>query len=562
MTFTYSTFCEYNGLHVINKNTFGRFLHKLFPNASTYRTQEKYIYKSLSWITNEQPLHVTDLQIPDHCKLMKDSSSIIITIPTKYLVNGLNLQYTLTACLNDKDLVCMLGDTKVNILLYGLAVTNTLENLQANISVLNSLSICMGKPLSSIHDNSKLVIEEWSEIQDENSCEKRCRSVFCDRVLVLTSNGQICTKCRKNVQNTTRKRTSSDKSPVLGPKSPKYDNQQCLKDPEKITLVANDHEDLSAILLNVFPKASEDLKDMLSMQVKNCSVPNNRCHRWSKKVISTCLSLWSRSPKAYQELQNSGLLILPSGRLLQYYKNSVSQPPGFNKCNLEWMRKEATRQNIPATGLRGGLVMDEMLIQDDIQVKKRGDEWELIGAVDMGSWCEALDIIDRGKKECKLATHVLQVIFQGFTGFRWPVAFFASSTAKAHELFINFWEAVDKVHDYGFEVDFVILDGASTNRAFMKMHLQGKLGPECSFTTHDLFNPVKKVVIIQDIMHTIKKIRNGIASSELSNKSDGKGRCLMLDDNVIVWNHWEEAFKYNKEGGLRIHNRLTGTYTN
>ena len=36
--------------------------------------------------------------------------------------------------------------------------------------------------------------------------------------------------------------------------------------------------------------------------------------------------------------------------------------------NLVWMRKEADRQNIPASGRRGGIQLDEMQIQDDLQV--------------------------------------------------------------------------------------------------------------------------------------------------------------------------------------------------
>lgn len=78
-----------------------------------------------------------------------------------------------------------------------------------------------------------------------------------------------------------------------------------------------------------------------------------------------------RSPQAYKDLQDSNILKLPSGRLLRYYKNSVSQPPGLNKDNLRWMYSEAKRQNIPPSGWHGGIVIDEMQVQDDLQVRNK-----------------------------------------------------------------------------------------------------------------------------------------------------------------------------------------------
>lgn len=76
-----------------------------------------------------------------------------------------------------------------------------------------------------------------------------------------------------------------------------------------------------------------------------------------------CLSIWRRSPKAYDELQKSGMLKLPSGRLLQYHKNITSQEPGFNEDVLQWMVHEAQKKNIGTAGKTGGVILDEMAIQ-------------------------------------------------------------------------------------------------------------------------------------------------------------------------------------------------------
>ena len=42
-----------------------------------------------------------------------------------------------------------------------------------------------------------------------------------------------------------------------------------------------------------------------------------------------------------------GFVVLPSCRLLQYYKNSVNQVSGLNKEMLAWMQNEAKNKNLP-----------------------------------------------------------------------------------------------------------------------------------------------------------------------------------------------------------------------
>jgi hypothetical protein len=55
------------------------------------------------------------------------------------------------------------------------------------------------------------------------------------------------------------------------------------------------------------------------------SAKSPQARRWNKDVISLCLSLWIRSPKAYQTLLESNMFILPSGRQLRRYKNCIPQ---------------------------------------------------------------------------------------------------------------------------------------------------------------------------------------------------------------------------------------------
>ena len=81
------------------------------------------------------------------------------------------------------------------------------------------------------------------------------------------------------------------------------------------------------------------------------------------RVIRLCLSIWNRSPEAYKELKASGMLVLPSGRLLQMDKNSCAQNPGFNESVGNWMAMEAAKRKLGPEGREGGIILDEMSIQ-------------------------------------------------------------------------------------------------------------------------------------------------------------------------------------------------------
>ena len=65
----------------------------------------------------------------------------------------------------------------------------------------------------------------------------------------------------------------------------------------------SDHEDLSEILEKVIPNAPEKMELFLMSQHEALSAKSPQARRWNKDVISLCLSLWIRSPKAYQTLR-------------------------------------------------------------------------------------------------------------------------------------------------------------------------------------------------------------------------------------------------------------------
>lgn len=143
---------------------------------------------------------------------------------------------------------------------------------------------------------------------------------------------------------------------------------------EQIVFNSNDQEDMGK-LINIVLK-QEGLPEifglLLRSQLQNCARPDFEKHqrRWDPKIISLCLTLYIRSPQAYEDLKNSNFLQLPSKRLLCYCKNSVKQSPGFCEYKLMWMSKEMEKQNFPDFGRHGGLIIDDMTIQDDLQISQ------------------------------------------------------------------------------------------------------------------------------------------------------------------------------------------------
>jgi hypothetical protein len=76
-----------------------------------------------------------------------------------------------------------------------------------------------------------------------------------------------------------------------------------------------------------------------------------------------------------------------------------------------------------------------------------------------------------------------------------------------------------------------------------------------NFVVSDIFQRDHKICLIQDIKHVLKKIRNSILASRLEYEPK-PGRFIVKNSRPIVWNHWENAYKYNVKDGFPIHKTL------
>ena len=284
---------------------------------------------------------------------------------------------------------------------------------------------------------------------------------------------------------------------------------------------------------------------------------NPKGRRWNHDIIRACLSLYCASPRGYNNFKNSGFLILPSQKLLQIYKNNVRQQAGINKEVLHWMANEAKFKSVPPEGHEGGLIIDEMSIQPDLQFSKRGGTIELIGFTEVVPESATMEHIRTGKREKTLATHALQLVFLGFTGFRFPFAHFPTTTASGAELYLLVWKSVQMLAMFGFKVRYISTDGAQSNRDLMKLLLPEFTSTPpttCAFP-NVVCNEKSDLYFIMDNSHVFKKIRNNISKS--GTYPDSK-RLIILDGKSILWDHFKRAYLWDiSSNPFPLHHKLS-----
>lgn len=117
---------------------------------------------------------------------------------------------------------------------------------------------------------------------------------------------------------------------------------------------------------------------------------------------------------------------------------------------------------------------------------------------------------------------------------------------------------MDVLNENGFTVDYVMMDGASTDRSSVNMLFDSN-PREALFS--DVYDINHSICAIQDIMHVLKRVRNNIESSKLEHKQK-KGRLLLLNDSYIVWDYWVECFNFNIQNGFGIHAKLSPEHLN
>ncbi|KAK3091321.1 hypothetical protein FSP39_018905, partial [Pinctada imbricata] len=408
----------------------------------------------------------------------------------------------------------------------------TTKEYSVILKCVRSVDICIGLECPSAKFIPRYIVQEQITRQDGET-ERRIRCSTCKGVAGWLSENYACVRCRKSLN-------------VF---------KNC--DNNIIDLNLKDDQDLSRILDAIFPKAPPQMKAMLEAQYNALSVQDPRQRRWDSDMIKCCLNLWTRSPQSYKDLKDSNILILPSGRQLQRYKNATPQDTGINSEILHWMSKTADRQKVPKFGRYGGLIHDETRIQQDLVMNTKGNKNELVGWIDTGDEGQDIRILKEGTVQQTLATEVFQVYFLGYTGFRFPVAHYPTGGITAAEIYILLYDIISALQSWGFFVDYVLQDGGQQNREFIKMHFKNEEDAEKkNFCSVNIVNPEQKLAHSQDYSHNIKKLRNAVLSSGVNGT-----RAIKKGDHFIMWQQWLDAAKWDDDTNSRkLHYKITPSH--
>ncbi|XP_070540318.1 uncharacterized protein [Ptychodera flava] len=472
------------------------------------------------------------------------------------------------------------GSHSVNLLNIGLLPSElfmskipTITEMNALLSLVSNAKMCPGFDSAEITKNGMKEVWKISGREVTRLRHKKCK-LFCSKASVSLT----CSKCMElnRVVNRNRKRRSCSTSDIQKRKRLKTMDRdeliESLKEKQRLQKNAEAREKLlrkkieeemlefddadSDDFTEMFKlidkkKLGEDMKILFEEQRKALQQKTSKANRWHPRIIQLALSIYARSPHAYDEL--SKVLILPSMRTLARKKNKNSQEPGWNYDSIKALMEAAKKKNLKDVDRWGGLCFDEMAIQEDLQLVKCNGISKLVGFVTLGQPFKDMTQLMTGELKPVTATHVLQFVFISDGGFRYPVAHFPTRECPPAILHRVFWEGVRLLLKAGFHVHWSCCDGGESNRGFINLHFkENKTARESHFTTR---NPMTggRMVFIMDPKHNIKKIRNNLE------KSTDKGpNTLQVDGRQILWKHWFSAYSMDQSSNsLVIHERLT-----
>ena len=299
---------------------------------------------------------------------------------------------------------------------------------------------------------------------------------------------------------------------------------------EKNSISVNEalEKDLLDIYANNTEEVTPHMKVFGEQQRKLLASPKFG-RRYHPHVIRFCLSLHAKSPAAYKELKDSGVLVLPSQRTLRDYRNFFKPKPGFNLENIERL-KEHSKDYFDIQRYVV-LSFDEMKIQSQLVFDKRTNE--LIGFVDLGE--EKLNEALTSTNE--LATHALAFLVRGVaTDLKYTLAYFLTKNVTSYQLMSLFWKTVC-VLELGCNlwICAAVSDGASPNRRFYELHadIAHNASEGIVHATVNLFCPSRKIYFFSDAPHLVKTARNCLFNSGSGKRS----RQLWNNEKYLLWEH-------------------------
>ena len=429
------------------------------------------------------------------------------------------------------------GQKPLELSTWGFPATLSAATIPAISGFLAVVRPCVGH----LKGNRKISLGKHVSVMARNG-QQYINDTRCTGVRPFLKTGECCPRCYRTYHDVCRLPMSNGRPQD---KKTQDDKTQGHKTATEV---------VSSVLAEYAPNLSSETKVIVNNIIQNSNAQPTG-HRWDQTTVRLAMNVWTASPKAYQDLSEK--FPLPSVRLLQYYKNIIHQRPGFIPEVFQWAHQTAEAKKIPLSGRRGGIVFDEMSLQEDLQLDTTGGSPKLVGCVELTPECSAMETVRHKRKISRLATHVLQLEFLGYSGFNFPLAHFPTSSVQAYHLIPLFWQCVRFLHDYDFHIDFVLMDGAVCNRSFLKALCHPSEPLSVRMTISNLEEKGHSIILGMDVKHVVKRLRNNVYSS---GEGQGYTRLLQWKGASIIWDHWREAFEWDRSTNpemMRLHHKLS-----
>lgn len=330
---------------------------------------------------------------------------------------------------------------------------------------------------------------------------------------------------------------------------------------EDLMNVTKEHEkELSDTRKNVIKAEISKLPENQQELVQHCFKFSTICptsRRYSIDWIYTCILMRSLGSRLYDRIRKLKIMPLPCITTINKYIQNIRLRFGFQQSIFETLKLTASRMGNDYAK-RGSLLADEMSITESISFNKTTLEFE--GFVNLGDETSNAD-------RCKIANHVLVLMFQPFQGDCTRVIGMFLSRGAVHGEILDklLKDCIIRLDKSGFKVDTAVMDGAAWNRMtwtingvgaknknFHCINPSSRPNPNDPPIQYQDPEELRLLWFISDFPHLLKNLRNAIVSVKTDRFWTPDGWVyislwydLMKLENIISFN-LKMAFKLTK----------------
>ena len=320
------------------RTMFGKYLKVLFPHVKSRRvcrgtgasrTKSK-LFEGIALRTPDElrsavKREVVQFQelvefVPNSVLVLSSSPvELILGVPSTLFCNG-NLVLKIITMSNNKWELSISGspvDLKSKYFQISHDFFADKEGLQNVINIVRKFRVCCGYPVETgreIRESTcKKLLRERSTFEDHVDIDV-LRSWRCERILSFAQyKNSFCRQCFQDCHDLHRNKDSEEASQE-NKQSNEVDAENLLESNEEA--FANGPAQMQQFL-----KCQLDALKCYAMYAGKGQKGFPHC--WDKTFLSLCVSVWMTSKQAYQILESSGMMILPTVRQLRGYKKKM-----------------------------------------------------------------------------------------------------------------------------------------------------------------------------------------------------------------------------------------------